>query len=138
MQSAHRADPHTLAAIFTSCERTALGKAALLFLYLCLNVSLNILNKYILSIYGFGFPVLLSIAHVSFGFVALAPFMASKAYREQHAPALQKHWVSLLVVGSFFAVNVGATTASLLTISLSLNQIIRCAMVAGRPHGASA
>eukprot|EP00798_Chlamydomonas_sp_ICE-L_P000372 gene372-1760_t len=51
-----------------------------------------------------------------------------KGYREQHIPSLRKQWQGLICVGAFFAVNVGFNNVSLLTISLSLNQVIRASI----------
>ena len=116
-------DAATLHQILTA---TMLGKSFLVALYLCLNVSLNLVNKWIISHYGFQFPILLSIAHMGFGFLALSPFMAvCKPYRDSHGHTLQKQWAGLLCIGAAFAMNVGMTNASLLTLSLSLQQVIR-------------
>lgn len=62
---------------------------------------------------------------MTFTFLALAPLMCMKAHRDQHASTLKKQWLGLIGVGTFFAINVGMNNYSLLTISLSLNQVIR-------------
>ncbi|PNH12388.1 putative sugar phosphate/phosphate translocator [Tetrabaena socialis] len=105
-----------------------IGKSALIASYLGLNISLNILNKWTISLFGFRFPIALSIAHMAFSFVALAPFMLTKHNRELHSPTLSKQWPGLLFVGICFAVNVGLNNVSLLSISLSLNQVIRASI----------
>ena len=97
----------------------------LVALYLALNISLNMMNKWLLSIYGFHFPIFISMAHMVFSVTVLAPFMCMKTYREVHVATLNKQWLGLIGVGIFFAVNVGFNNVSLLTISLSLNQVIR-------------
>ncbi|MEW5301979.1 MAG: hypothetical protein WDW38_008612 [Sanguina aurantia] len=103
-------------------------KFLLVLAYLSLNISLNMLNKWLLSIYGFRFPILLSVAHMTFTFLALAPLMCMKTHRDQHASTLKKQWLGLIGVGTFFAINVGMNNYSLLTISLSLNQVIRASI----------
>lgn len=62
---------------------------------------------------------------MAFSFCALGPVMLFKSYRELHGPTLQKQWTGLLAIGCFFAVNVGFNNVSLLSIPLSLNQVIR-------------
>jgi hypothetical protein len=63
----------------------------------------------------------------AFACLALAPVMASDGFRKQHAATMSKQGIGLLLVGAFFAVNIGFNNVSLLTISLSVNQVIRCA-----------
>jgi drug/metabolite transporter (DMT)-like permease len=48
-----------------------------------------------------------------------------QAYREQHTPTISKQWLGLIGIAGFFAFNLGANNMSLLSISLSLNQVIR-------------
>lgn len=48
------------------------------------------LNKWTLTFYEFHFPILLSIAHMAFSFVALSPFMLTKSAREQHHQTISK------------------------------------------------
>jgi hypothetical protein len=40
------------------------GKAAVVCAYLSLNIGLNMANKYTISMFGFHFPLTLSIAHM--------------------------------------------------------------------------
>lgn len=75
---------------------------------------------------GFKFPILLSMSHMAFCFLALLPVMLAGAYRPLHLPSINKQWLGLLGVGLFFGANMGLNNASMLTISLSLNQVIRC------------
>lgn len=86
------------------------------------------LNKWTLTFYEFHFPILLSIAHMAFSFVALSPFMLTKSAREQHHQTISKQWPGLLFISLCFAVNVGLNNVSLLSISLSLNQVIRASI----------
>ena len=108
-----------------------------------------------LSLYGFKFPLFMSLAHMGFSFLALLPIMLTRSFYDLHVPTLQKQWPGILAIGSFFAVNVGARISacmcvrtgrgrampltlllpsyrqigfnniSLLSIPLSLNQVIR-------------
>lgn len=70
--------------------------------------SLNILNKWTLSLYGFRFPIILSMAHMLFSAAALAPIMCTKAHRDQHVNTITKQWMGLVAIGFFFAINVSA------------------------------
>lgn len=58
--------------------RVVLGNAQVAA-YLSLNISLNLLNKWTIAIYGFKFPILLSMCHQAFSAVALAPTMLLRA-----------------------------------------------------------
>ncbi|GFR41028.1 hypothetical protein Agub_g1460 [Astrephomene gubernaculifera] len=102
-----------------------IGKGMMVAAYLMLNISLNMVNKWTISIYGFHFPIALSVAHMAFSFLALAPFMCNKHNRELHYPSVSKQWPGLLFISVCFAVNMGLNNMSLLSISLSLNQVIR-------------
>jgi hypothetical protein len=71
-------------------------------------------------------------ATLAFSFLALLPVMMLPAFRHLHRPTLARSWAGLLAVGACFAVNIGLNNASLLTISLSLNQVIRWGRGGGR------
>lgn len=101
------------------------GQGLTVLTYLSLNISLNMLNKWTLSLYGFKFPLYMSILHMAFSFVALAPIMMMSPYRELHMVTLTKNWTGFLAIGVFFAVNIGFNNISMLSITLSLNQVIR-------------
>lgn len=62
---------------------------------------------------------------MAFCAAALLPVMLLPSYRAQHRPTIERSWGPLLGLGVLFAANVGANNASLLTLSLSLNQMIR-------------
>ena len=102
-----------------------IGRGITIIVYLGLNISLNMLNKWTLSLYGFKFPLYMSIGHMLFSFLALAPFMLMSPYRELHVATLQKSWPGILAIGCFFAINIGFNNISMLSITLSLNQVIR-------------
>lgn len=106
-------------------------KIGVIVVYLSLNITLNILLKWTLGHYGFGFPLLLSACHMGFSFLALLPMMLSEAQRELHMPTINKQGLGLLGVGVFFAVNIGFNNVSLTSVSLSLNQVIRCVQASG-------
>jgi hypothetical protein len=102
-----------------------LYKGLLVICYLGLNMSLNLLNKWMFSIYKFEFPLFLSMLHMFFSFIMLFPVMLAPGFRDTHVPTLKKQWIGLAGVGVFFAVNIGFNNLSLVNISLSLNQVIR-------------
>ncbi|CAK0783113.1 hypothetical protein CVIRNUC_006308 [Coccomyxa viridis] len=93
--------------------------------FLVLNASLNMLNRWVLGVYGFKFPIFLTMAHLTIGFFVLSPIMTLPYYSKQHAPTLKAQWKGIACVGSFKVANIVANNASLVLISLSLNQIIR-------------
>jgi hypothetical protein len=67
----------------------------------------------------------LGCCHAAFCFAALLPVMLLPAFRQLHKQTLERSWTGLLAVGGFFAINIGVNNASLLLVSLSLNQLIR-------------
>ena len=99
--------------------------SVLILLYLCLNSTLNIMNRWALGIYGFTFPILLTICHMMFAFVVLLPVMAANT-KLQHKATLKRQYKGLICIGVFMALNVSLNNLSLVQISLSLNQVIRC------------
>ena len=84
-------------------------------------------NKWALGIYGFRFPLLLTSCHMAFSFLVLAPFMTQEPFRSKHRDTVRKQWRGLLMMGLFMAANISLNNLSLTLISLSLNQVIRCA-----------
>ncbi|KAL6785713.1 hypothetical protein ACKKBF_B01345 [Auxenochlorella protothecoides x Auxenochlorella symbiontica] len=105
------------------------GFVALVTVYLGLNSSLNLLNKWALGIYGFRFPFLLTTAHMSFSFLVLAPF-ALRTPWEAHRATLRRSWRGVVYIGAFMALNIALNNVSLQDISLTLNQVIRSAIPA--------
>eukprot|EP00192_Tetraselmis_astigmatica_P025118 CAMPEP_0117698506 /NCGR_PEP_ID=MMETSP0804-20121206/29794_1 /TAXON_ID=1074897 /ORGANISM="Tetraselmis astigmatica, Strain CCMP880" /LENGTH=326 /DNA_ID=CAMNT_0005512819 /DNA_START=352 /DNA_END=1329 /DNA_ORIENTATION=- len=105
-----------------------LARLICLFAYLSLNSGLNMMNRWILGVYRFQFPILLSMVHLLFCFTVLTPMMFLQRFRSLHRPTLQKQWLGLLVIGVCFALNIGLNNTSLVTISLSLNQVIRSSL----------
>ena len=97
----------------------------LILAYLCLNSTLNIMNRWALGIYGFTFPILLTICHMMFAFIVLLPVMVANT-KLQHKATLKRQYKGLVCIGVFMALNVSLNNLSLVQISLSLNQVIRC------------
>ena len=108
--------------------KSAAEFTVLIVLYLTLNSTLNIMNRWALGIYGFTFPILLTICHMMFAFVVLLPVMAVNT-RLQHKETLKRQYKGLVCIGIFMALNVSLNNLSLVQISLSLNQVIRCVSV---------
>ena len=96
-------------------------------LYLALNSSLNLLNRYTLGHAGFRFPVTLTCAHLCFQICSLAPLVHGRR-DVNHAETLARCWKGLAAIGSFMAINISLNNASLLHLSLSYNQIIRASI----------
>uniref|UniRef100_A0A7R9VU54 Sugar phosphate transporter domain-containing protein n=1 Tax=Chlamydomonas euryale TaxID=1486919 RepID=A0A7R9VU54_9CHLO len=122
------ASPGPPTGILNALERTLVYKVFIILVYTGSNISLNMLNKWTLSLYGFRFPLAMSMAHMGFSFCALAPIMALPSFRSLHAVTLRKQWPGVLSIAGFFAVNVGFNNISLLNIPLSLNQVIRASI----------
>ena len=67
----------------------------------------------------------MTVSHMAFSFMALAPIMMLPAFRALHKPTLQKQWKGMMFIGAFLALNIALNNISLVEISLSLNQVIR-------------
>ena len=76
--------------------------------------------------YGFKFPLLLTCCHMLFSFLALLPFMCTKAMVAKHDETLRRQWKGFVAIGLFMALNISLNNSSLVEMTLSLNQIIRC------------
>ena len=82
----------------TSPARTAL----IIVLYLGLNSSLNLLNRYTLGHAGFRYPVSLTCAHLTFQICSLAPVVFSgKPVGETHVQTVGRLWKALVAIGGF-------------------------------------
>ena len=104
-----------------------MGHLSLVLVYLCLNSSLNMMNRYVLGIYGFSFPMLLTICHMMFSFAALfVPVMIARP-PDVHRQTWKRQWRGFLCVGVFMAMNIGLNNVALVSLPLSLNQVLRCA-----------
>lgn len=92
-----------------------------------------LLLQWALGVYGFRFPFLLTSTHMLFSFCILAP-VALREPIKSHKMILEKQWKGVVYIGSFLALNIALNNISLLDISLSLNQVIRCAGGACSPR----
>ncbi len=87
------------------------------------------LNRWALGQYRFRFPMLLTAAHMIFGSVALLPVMMwNPAYKGVHLQTWRKEWRALLFIGAVNGPQIALNNASLISIELSLNQVIRAAI----------
>lgn len=100
-------------------------RIAVITIYLSLNMSINLLNKYIISRTGFSFPLAISLAHMVFTIIVLLPVMLGDQYRALHTSTLRNNAVGLAVIGFSFSANLAFNNFSLTLLSLSLNQMIR-------------
>jgi hypothetical protein len=89
-------------------------------------VVLTRLHTHLLA--GFTFPIFMTVAHMVFSLVVLLPVMMLGPFRALHMATLAKQWKGLLCIGVFMAMNIGLNNLSLVDISLSLNQVIRCGL----------
>ena len=113
----------------TTKQQSMFNLAATVAAYLTLNSTLNLMNKWLLGIYGFSFPLLLTSCHMLFSFLILLPFMLRDPFRSLHAATLQKQWKGIIGIGLFMAVNIAFNNLSLVQITLSLNQVIRSVLL---------
>ena len=102
----------------------------LVLLYLGLNSSLNLLNRYTLGHAGFSFPILLTCAHLSFSVLCLSPIMLSSkfSYASSHGEILPRVKSAVVKIGLFMSLNIAMNNASLVSMPLSLNQVIRASI----------
>lgn len=63
---------------------------------------------------------------MAFSFSVLLPVMLREPYKSKHAATLQKQWKGLVAIGVYMAANISLNNLSLVLITLSLNQVIRC------------
>lgn len=101
---------------------------AVICVYLLLNSTLNILNRWTLGVYGFRFPIFLTVCHMMFSSFVLAPVMALPTFWKLHPQTLARQWKGLLYIGAFLAANISLNNFSLVHITLALNQIIRASI----------
>jgi hypothetical protein len=107
--------------------------AVVLPCFFALNAALSLLNRWSLGVAGFRFPLLLTVAHATFTFCAMLPAVALRPGTwARYRGTLRHEWRGVAVVGVCLSVNIALNNLSLVHISLSLNQVIRCASTA--PH----
>lgn len=102
---------------------TASHVLSFIAIYFVCNWGLNLVNKWVLG--STHMPLLLTITHMLFSTAVLLPFMMQQPYRDQHHETLKKHWTGLLAIGFLMALNISLSNASLVSLSLSINQVIR-------------
>ncbi|KAK9836954.1 hypothetical protein WJX81_002533 [Elliptochloris bilobata] len=83
------------------------------------------LNRWVLGVFGFRFPIFLTSCHLLQGFCILSPFMALPANARLHRATLEKQGRGIAAVGVFKVANIALNNMSLVFLSLSLSQIIR-------------
>ena len=94
--------------------------------YLGLNSFLNLLNRWALGLHGLRFPLIMTAAHMIFGSVVLLPTMLlMDGYRGTHLANWRKDWKALIFIGAVNGPQIALNNASLVSIELSLNQVIR-------------
>jgi len=104
------------------------GIGLIILLYLCLNSTLNLLNRYTLGHAGFRYPVSLTCFHLAFQLCSLTPLLMRPPYAGTHREHLSRSWKPIALIGVFMGLNIGLNNASLLHLSLSFNQIIRASI----------
>lgn len=96
--------------------------------------------RWALGIFGFRFPFFLTTSHMLFGFLALLPWHLRHDW-EGHKSVLLRQWKGLVAIGAFLATGISLNNISLVYITLSLNQVIRCvgwaALVGQRSQGST-
>jgi len=111
-----------------SCQQI-LKVSAVVAGYLVFNTSINLFNRYCLGMYGFKFPITVTVCHFAFAFFALTPLMLGvPSYQQQHREAWARDWKGFLATGVFTAINVAFNNSSLVYLSLSMNQVITASM----------
>lgn len=101
------------------------SRVMLVVTFLSLNSVLNLSNKWVLSTYGFRFPLTLTTCHMAFSFCALLPVMLRTPHVDKHWETIKAQQLGLLAIGTFMAANIALNNYSLVLITLSLNQVIR-------------
>ena len=64
----------------------------LIAMYIILNSSLNLANRYALGMISFAFPISLTCMHMLFSFIVLSPYFFSGARRERSIAVLKRAW----------------------------------------------
>eukprot|EP00884_Botryococcus_braunii_P008773 jgi/Botrbrau1/17898/Bobra.0432s0003.1 len=106
-------------------KRSTVRYVAVVAAFLVLNSTLNMMNRWLLGIQDFKFPIFLTICHLGIGVLVLAPLMLHWSYRQLHWSTLQSQWRGIAAMAACKAANIGLNNMSLVLITLSLNQIIR-------------
>ena len=106
-------------------DRSVVSYSGLLISYLGLNGALNLGIKLSVSVFGFRYPLALTVCHMAWSAVFLLPVMLSSRYRDKHLETIRKQWAGIIGIGLLMAASIALNNSSLLDMTLSLNQIIR-------------
>jgi drug/metabolite transporter (DMT)-like permease len=113
-----------------SSETAKNAPCALLMLILCyltLNLSLNLYNKIVFSSYHFNFPCVIMFFHQGLLYFTLR-LLTLLGILPKPTNATKIELIGpVMIVGFFFALNIICNNASLIYISLSLNQCLKAA-----------
>ena len=108
-------------------EMSTILLLVLITMYLILNLSLNLYNKLIFSSYHFNFPVLIMFFHQGLLYFTLRTFTVLGFVPKPTFQTKSELVGPVMIVGFFFALNIICNNASLIYISLSLNQCLKAA-----------
>lgn len=98
--------------------------------YLVLNVAINTFNKWTLGVYGFGYPLSVTLAHQVFSFAAITVWLRARdpARERTYRDKWEAQKWGLTFTGVMTAMNLGFNNGSLVLVSLSANQLITASM----------
>jgi drug/metabolite transporter (DMT)-like permease len=99
----------------------------LIVVYLILNLSLNLYNKLVFSSYHFNFPCIIMFFHQGLLYFTLRTFTLFGFVPKPTFQTKAELAGPVMIVGFFFALNIICNNASLIFISLSLNQCLKAA-----------
>ena len=99
----------------------------LILFYLVLNLSLNLYNKMVFSTYHFNFPIIIMFFHQGLVYFALRTCTLLNVLPRPTLATQHELAGPVMIVGTFFAINIICNNASLMYISLSLNQCLKAA-----------
>ncbi|KAL4529568.1 hypothetical protein Ndes2437B_g08858 [Nannochloris sp. 'desiccata'] len=85
------------------------------------------MNKFALGHHGFRFPVLLTMFHMAFGFTLQLPYALQYTF-SSHINLLRSQWPLFFAVGTSLAASIALGNSSLVSVSLSLAQIIKATL----------
>ena len=105
----------------------SLKSVVVVLLFFVLNTCLSMLNRWALGIHGFSFPVFLTMFQAMFTFICVfCVLWMTQKRRNVYRETARKEWKGIILVGLCLSVNIVLNNCSLVHISLSLNQVLRC------------
>jgi len=107
--------------------RQRLFAAGVVSAFMALNASLSLLNRWALGIAGgLRLPLLMTASHMVFGSFALTPLMLlHEGYAATLLAEARSRSLSLVLIGAFNALQISLNNTALVSIELSLNQVVR-------------